>query len=133
MSIFSFLPIFCMFAIYTSLVKLAAFLYKKTILSWKHAFIYSAAFIIVSTCYAVLNIFTGHLIPVPVTILAALAMQLGFGAWYLGRKAQTANNGALGFKQGVWLSVIVYVLLLLVCALPTIFSQVISMSTFQKL
>jgi len=104
MSIFSFLPIFSMFAIYTSLVKLAAFLYKKTILSWKHAFIYSAAFIIVSTCYAVLNIFTGYQVPVPVTILAAFAMQLGFGAWYLGRKAQTANNGALGLKHGIWVT-----------------------------
>ncbi|MBC3860469.1 hypothetical protein H8K32_00005 [Undibacterium jejuense] len=117
MSIFSFLPILCMFAIYTSLVKLAAFLYKRTILSWKHAFIYTTGITVVSMSYAALTILTEHLIPVPVTILIGLAMQLGFGGWYLGSKAQAANNGTLGFKQGVWIAVIANVLLS-VCTIP---------------
>jgi hypothetical protein len=107
----SIVPLLLSVALYTSINKLAAFLYKRARLSWRDACIFSLILLMVLGAATLLNRLSGNAVPVAVLIVAGLVIQTGIGAWFLAPRAQTAAGAPLGSRGGAVLAFIAYVLI----------------------
>lgn len=107
----SIVPLLLSVALYTSINKLAAFLYKRARLSWRDACIFSLILLMVLGAAALLNRLTGNAVPIAVLVAAGLVIQVGIGAWFLAPRAQTAGGAPLGSKGGAVLALIAYALM----------------------
>ena len=104
----AFLPLALMPFFYGAIVKLAAFLFRRTQLRWPHAIVYGLIVIVVGALGALLNRSSGFSLPLPAAIVCGLALQLSLGGWYFGSRATTSCGSSLHFKGGVMLSLIAY-------------------------
>jgi hypothetical protein len=109
-SAISLLPIALVPCLYAALVKLAAFVVRRTKLRWSQALIYGVLALVVGAAGAVLNKASGSLLPLPVALLAGLAVQLVLGGWYFGPRATNTAGTPIRFKGGVVLSLVAYLL-----------------------
>jgi hypothetical protein len=107
----SFVPLLLSVALYTSIVKLSAFLYRRSRLSWRDACIFSLMLLMVLGAGTLLNRLSGNTVPLAVSIAAGMVIQVGIGAWYLTPRARTASGGPLDSKAAAMLALIAYVLI----------------------
>jgi hypothetical protein len=107
----SFVPLLLSVALYTSLVKLAAFLYRRALLSWRDACIFSLILLMVLGAGTLLNRLSGNAVPVALLVAAGLVIQVGIGAWFLAPRACSASGEPLGSKGGAMLALIAYALI----------------------
>jgi putative Mn2+ efflux pump MntP len=110
-AILSLLPLALMFAVYAVFMKLAARLYRKTSLSWKHAIVFSVLAIVLGVAASFLVKVLGGTVVLPVAVILGLALQLALGGWYLGTRARSSSGEPIAFKGGVLLALIAYALL----------------------
>jgi len=103
-----FLPLLLAPLLYALLVKAAAFLFRRTQLSWLHAIVFGILVLLVGGTGAILNKAAGFPLPMALSLLLGLAAILLLGGWYLGPRAKSANGFALQFKGGVLLSLVAY-------------------------
>ena len=118
-------PLLLVPVFYALLVKFAAFLVRRTQLSWKNALVFGLLTLAVALVGALANRITGQLLPVFLVGLLGIAIQLAVGGWYLGPRATTSLGEQLGFGRGVVLSLatfgIVFVVgILLAVVLPAV-------------
>jgi hypothetical protein len=104
----SFIQLLISTALYTSIVKLAAFLYRRARLSWRDACIFSLMLLLVLGAGTLLNRLSGDAVPLAISVAAGMVIQVGIGAWYLAPRAHTATGAALGAKGGAILALIAY-------------------------
>lgn len=97
------LPLF--YALFT---KAAAFLFRRTQLSWVHAIVFGVLVLLVGGVGTVLNRVMGMPLPLPLAVLLGLVTLLAVGGWYLGPRAKTAEGAPLQFKGGALLSLVAY-------------------------
>ena len=99
---------------YIACIKLAARLYHRSQLSWKHAAVFGVVLFLVllavGTCVRWLNLVSGLVFSSLLDIATGLLAQLAVGAWFLGPRARAAEGTPLGFKGGALLALIAYVL-----------------------
>ena len=107
-SFLSFIPLLLSVALYTSLVKLAAFLYQRALLGWRDACIFSLILLMVLGAGTLLNRLSGNAVPIAVLVAAGLVIQVGIGAWFLAPRARDASGQQLGSKGGAVLALIAY-------------------------
>jgi len=107
----SFVPLLLSIALYTSIVKLAAFLYRRARLSWPDACIFSLILLMILGGGTLLNRLSGNAVPLVVSIAAGMVIQVGVGAWYLAPRVRVASGEALGTKGAAMLALIAYVLI----------------------
>jgi hypothetical protein len=97
---------------YVVCVKLAAWLYRRTQLSWKHAFIFGVVlFMVLFAVGAVVRSLGAGSDPIRqslVDLATGLAAQLGLGAWWLGSRARTRADAPLELKGGALLALMTY-------------------------
>lgn len=120
MSFVSFLPLILLFVVFTSMVKLAAFLYRRAKVAWLHAFLYCLLVFATAAVLGTLHNAIGAPLHVLLLVVAALATQLAVGGWYLGPRAKTSNGQPLEFRGGALLSLITYALLVAICVVPAL-------------
>ncbi len=106
---------FTVFA-YVTCIKLAATLYRRSQLSWKHAAVFGVVLFLVllavGTCVRWLNLAVGAG-PVSASLLdiaTGLLAQLALGAWLLGPRARTPTGAPVGPKVGALLALMAYAL-----------------------
>lgn len=104
----SIVPLLVSVALYTSINKLAAFLYKRARLSWRDACIFSLILLMVLGTATLLNRLSGNVVPIAVLVAAGLVIQAGIGAWFLAPRARTAAGVPLGSRGGAVLALIAY-------------------------
>ena len=104
----SIVPLLVSVALYTSINKLAAFLYKRARLSWRDACIFSLILLMVLGTATLLNRLSGNVMPIAVLVAAGLVIQAGIGAWFLAPRARTAAGVPLGSRGGAVLALIAY-------------------------
>jgi len=95
------LPLALFFALFALLVKLAAKVFKKSVLPWKHALAFSALAIAVGAAGALLKLASGVVLNPILAVVSGLSIQLALGGWYLGAKARAPSGEPMGFKGGV--------------------------------
>lgn len=97
---------------YVLCVKLAARLFRRARLSWKHALVFGfvlfAVLFIVGAVVRSLSAAPGPLLPSLMDLATGLVAQLAVGAWFLGPRATTAAGTPIGLKGGALLALITY-------------------------
>lgn len=107
-STLNFLQLLLSVALYTGIVKFAAFLYQRTLLSWRDACIFSLMLLMVLGAGTLINLLSGKTVPLTLSIAAGMVIQVGIGAWYLAPRARTADGVALGSKGAAMVALIAY-------------------------
>ena len=78
----SIVPLLVSVVLYTSVNKLAAFLYKRARLSWRDACIFSLILLMVLGTATLLNRLSGNVVPIAVLVVAGLVIQAGICLLY---------------------------------------------------
>ena len=107
-SLLSLLPLAFMPLLFALLVKVAAFLLRRTTLSWKHALVFGLLALAVGAIGTVTNLASGRVLPPLLTGLVGIAIQVAVGGWYFGPRARTTANEPVGFVRGMLLSLIAF-------------------------
>lgn len=89
-----------MFSYYAALVKFSAFMFKRTKLSWKHAFVFSLMSVSTLLVMKSFIFITGFSPPDFIFLTFSLTFQMGLGGWYLGRKAESNRGLQIPFWNG---------------------------------
>jgi hypothetical protein len=103
-----FVPLLLTPLLYALFTKAAAFLFRRTQLSWLHAFLFGLLVVVVAGAGTVLKLASGFPLPMVASLLLGLAVPLLLGGWYLGLRARSVEGSALGFKGGLLLSLVAY-------------------------
>jgi hypothetical protein len=111
MGFVSFVFLLVIVGLYTGAVKLAALLYKRALLSWRDACIFSLILLVVLGMGVLLNRLSGDAVPTVMAIAASVVIQVGIGAWYLAPRARTMAGEPVGSKGAAMLALIAYGLL----------------------
>lgn len=99
---------------YIACIKLAARLYRRSQLSWRHAAAFGALLFVLLLA---VGAGTRALNPVPDPVFASLLdiatgllAQLAMGAWFLGPRVRTIGDAPMGPKGGALLALLCYAL-----------------------
>ena len=99
---------------YTACIKLAAWIYRRSLLTWKHAAVFGVilffSLLAVGISVRWLNLLPGPVQASLLDIATGLLTQLALGAWFLGPRARTAAGAPVGPKGGALLALIAYAL-----------------------
>ena len=106
--ILQFLPLLLTPLLFALLAKAAAFLFRRTQLSWLHAVVFGALLLLVGGAGTLVNRLAGMPLPAAISILLGLLVVLLVGGLYLGARAKTAEGVTLQFKGGVLLALVTY-------------------------
>lgn len=106
-TLFTFLPLVLLAGVYAASVKLAALLFRRTSLKWKHAFVFGASILVAGAGLAFLNQLSGGSVPFLLAIPFGLVLLGALGGWYFRFRATTSSGAPLGFRGGVLLSMVV--------------------------
>jgi hypothetical protein len=102
----SLLPLALLFILYALLIKLAARIYRRSLLSWKHATVFGALAILVGGLGALVNYTSGSRLSPLLGVMLGLTVQLALGGWYLGPRALAPGGKAVAFKGGALIAAI---------------------------
>lgn len=105
-AILSLVPLLLVIPIYASVIKLAAFIYGKTKLAWKHSFVLSTIGMLLGAIFAILHFAFGFALHPIISALLGLGIQSFLGGWYLGSRARTQSDQPIRFKGGAILAAI---------------------------
>jgi hypothetical protein len=111
-TLFSFVPLVLAVLLFGLFAKLAARILRRTNLTWSHALLFGVFAFLLGAAGTLLNKFSGFTLPLPVAVLAALLLQLGFGGWYFGPRATNQAGMPVMFRGGVVLALITYLLVI---------------------
>jgi hypothetical protein len=99
---------------YAVLFKLAAFLFRRARLSWRHALVFGLLALGVGAVGALGTRALGAALPALLLALVGVAFQLALGGWYFGPRVTSAQGQPFGFRKGVLLSLAAYAIVFLV-------------------
>ena len=112
------LPLLLSIGLMVAVAKLAAWLYRRSYLSWGRATGYVFLVVIGVVALSLLNKLGGSSTPLPVLVIVSLAFHGLLGGWYFGTYVRTAAGSKLAFPRGAILAGIYFALLLLILAVP---------------
>lgn len=104
----SLLPLLFMFVLYALFIKLAAKTYRRSVLTWKHAFAFGALAIVVGGVGAFINRATNMVLGPALGIVLGFSIQLAIGGWYLGPRTKTSSGESVMFKGGALIAAIAF-------------------------
>ena len=123
--LFTLLPNILMLGLYAVAIKSAAWMLRRTNLSWEHAFIYVGAVIFLAVVFRVLIAATDIHISLVLALLTSLLLQAICGGLFFANRATTRDGQAIGRLGGVRLSVTAFLLLATVAYLFMVISHVL--------
>jgi hypothetical protein len=119
-AVLSLLPMALMCVLYALLIKLAARIYRRSILSWKHTFTFSVLALLVGGAGALLNYASNSILGPFLGAILGLAVQLALGGWYLGPRATAPTGTKVAFKGGAFIAAIAFGLVFTFAALTAV-------------
>lgn len=105
-TVFSLLPLLLTVPFYAALIKIASRVYRKSQLSWKHAFAFAALGIAVGLAGALLNLAAGGAVPELLGPALGAGIQIALAGWFLGPRAVAASGAPVAFKGGASIAAI---------------------------
>lgn len=110
------LPVLLALIIGTTLVgivtKLAMMLTRRYALGWRHGFAYGALVTLAGMAGLLLRFFSGAVLPLPLGAAVAFIFHALLGGWFLGTRARGRDGQPLGFRRGMLLGLMIFVLVL---------------------
>lgn len=97
-----------MLLLYSGLTKLAAQIYKRASLRWKHALIYGGLATFISLLLTVANKSSGTALGSAIWIALGLVLHVALGGWYLGPRVASKDGSPILFKGGAVIAAIAF-------------------------
>lgn len=108
------LPLILTVVLFASFVKLAAFVLRRTTVTWRHTFIFSLMIFFLAAAGYFSGLSLGRFFPPVMAFLIGLGVNLFVGAWFFSGRATRADGNKVGWLGGVKLVGVSYALMLLV-------------------
>lgn len=112
-TLISVILIVAIYVVYASIIKLAAFLLRRSIISWKHCFLFSLIFVTVSTIIRAVLLHTGVTIPIPFNFVFGYLLMVAAGAWFFRTRITDSQGNIKNWRGGIQLMSIVYGLIVI--------------------
>ncbi len=107
----SFIPLLFLFVLHAAYVKLSAAVMGRSLVSWKHSFLFAGLVILVTLIERIGSVLTGISMPLTVALIYGIALQLALGSWFFSTRGTTRNGQRFGWRGGAQLSAITVALL----------------------
>ena len=111
---------------WASLMKFAAFLYKRTVITWPQCFAFAGLLYVIAMINRILEVSVPSWGDASITVVLTFALVAVISVWYFAPRARTSSGDILGFKGAVALTAIYCGLLLALLALALIFYTSVS-------
>ena len=98
-------------AFYGAFFKLAAFIFKRTTLSWTNGFLFGLLLFLILVSVKALTSFAAGLLADGAASAAGLCAGILAGSWFFKSRARSRNGEAIGWKGGFMLTLIGFSLL----------------------
>ncbi len=108
---FGLVMLFLIIAGYASLIKICARLLKESIVSWKNSFIFSAMIVAISMIFRIIVLSNTIKISTVIAAVSGFVLQLTLGAWFFRNRATDIAGNALGWRGGIKVMTMFYVVL----------------------
>lgn len=102
------LSIVFMFVFYALFVKLAAFLLRRTKISWKHSFVFALMVSGLVMTRRATSLAFGHSLSLVWSLLLSLTFFLVIGGWFFSTRAKSINGEFLGWRGAIKLSALTW-------------------------
>lgn len=104
-------PVILLIAIYvaatflhTAYVKLSGKILRGTLVSWKHALIFSIGMTTITLIVKLIGLIGGISIPMFTVITLSFVLNLAFGGWYFSTRSFTNEGQQIGWQGAVLIS-----------------------------
>ena len=111
MILLSFLPLLLVLILCAAYAKLAARIFRRSSLSWRNSFLFAFLLGLLAIAGRATSTALGYSLPIAVGLLVGLAINLLLGGWFFGIRATDTQGQLLGWRRGVFLSAIMFGLL----------------------
>ncbi len=98
-ALLSLLPLLCSIILLAGFVKLSARLYRNTVVSWRHSFVFAVLLFSITFAKIAINLTFGEYFPIAVGLVLGVGWALGIGTWYFSSRAKTAEGVSLGWRK----------------------------------
>jgi hypothetical protein len=109
--LFSFLPFLIVLALCAVYAKLAARIFRRSLLSWRDSFLFALLLGLLTIAGRASSIAFGHSLPIALGLLVGVAINLLLGGWFFSARATDRQGQVLGWGRGMLLSLILFGLL----------------------
>lgn len=111
MILLSFLPLLLVLILCAAYAKLAARIFRRSSLSWRNSFLFAFLLGLLAIAGRATSTALGYSLPIAVGLLVGLAINLLLGGWFFAIRATDTQGQLLGWRRGVFLSAIMFGLL----------------------
>jgi len=117
-TLISYFPLIILFIIYSvicvmhaAFVKLSGMILHSLVVRWKHAFIFALAVTVMLLIMLFGAVVAGISVPPAMSMVVGFVLSTAFGSWYFSTRAMTKQGQPLGWKGGLRLSALAFLLL----------------------
>jgi len=95
-------------------IRASAFLLSRTVVSWKHAFLFPVILLVLTVAKFFTGFLIGSYLPLFFARLMGVAITLAIGSWFFSSRASNPQGSAVGWLGGLKLTALGLGLLLLI-------------------
>ena len=103
-AIASLLPLLLSIALVACFVKLAALVFRRTVVSWKSSFLFALILFVLTAAKFLSGLSLATTLPLGVAPLVGLAITLAAGSWFFSTRATTTEGLRIGWFGGLKLT-----------------------------
>ena len=107
----SFIPLLAMVALCAAYAKLAALIFRKSLLSWRSAFLFALLLGALAIAGRAISVAFDYSLPIVLSLLVGFVINLLLGSWFFSNRAKDPQGQFLGWRAGMVLSTIMFGLL----------------------
>lgn len=104
-----------LFALIACFVKLAARLFRRTTVSWRHCFVFGLILLVIAIAQAIFGLSLAAILPPPLAIILGVAATLVVGGFFFSNRATTSAGVPIGLRGGTLLTALTIGMVLAVC------------------
>lgn len=113
----SLVPLAVMVLGLTAIVKLAAVVYRRSRISWKHCFLYALILTVLTVAVRASVVAFDASLPIALASFIALAVHVGVGTWFFAGRATSSAGESVGWAGGARLSAVTFAIVFLLALL----------------
>jgi hypothetical protein len=106
-----FVPLMVMLALCAAYAKLAARIFRRSLLSWGNSFLFALLLGALAIAGRITANAVGYSLPLILGLLLGLTFNLLLGGWFFGSRASDTQGQPLGWRRGAAVSAIMFGLL----------------------
>jgi hypothetical protein len=103
-SLLSFVPALLTVLVVGCFLKLAARLFRRTVLSWRHSLLFGLLLLGVAIAKSATGLAFSLVVPPAAGMILGMALSIALGAWFFSTRAKTVQGESIGWRGGLTLT-----------------------------